>query len=181
MINHRCVVANKRRYSPTGMTSPYMKTLLAFDFDHTVIDGNSDIELQTLHPGEFPDDIKKLYCDKDGWTDYMGAIFALLHSEGVQADAIKGKILQIPLVSGMKELFDKLAHERYEVVIISDANTLFIDWLMKQHGISSSVLKVYSNPAEVTDDGKLTIQYYHHQDWCNLSSKNMCKGEQPFI
>lgn len=160
------------------MSSPQLKkALLAFDFDNTVVDANTDLEVMKLHAGPLPEEIEKLYCEHNGWNDYMRAIFALLHSENITIDKIKEKVLEIPLASGMKELFSHLADDSYEVVIISDANTLFIEWLMDKHGISSQVDRIFSNPAEVTGEGKLTISYYHRQDWCDLSSNNMCKGE----
>ena len=152
------------------------KTLLAFDFDHTVVDGNSDVVVQKLYSLPFPDEIKSLYSAVDGWTDFMAAIFSLFHQSGISVEDIKQKILTIPLVPGMKELFEHLLDDSYEVIIVSDANTLFIDWLLAKHDIREQVRHVYSNPAEVNEEGMLTIQYYHQQDWCNLSSKNMCKG-----
>lgn len=159
------------------MAAPQLKkTLLAFDFDNTVVDANTDLDVIKMHDGPIPEEIEKLYCQHNGWNDYMKAIFALLHSKNVSINDIKSKVLDISLASGMKGLFNHLADEQYEVVIISDANTLFIEWLMDKHDISAQVARVFSNPAEVTGEGKLTISYYHRQDWCDMSSNNMCKG-----
>ena len=152
------------------------KTLLAFDFDQTVVDETCDVAVQNLYSLPFPDEINRLYKTVDGWPDFMAAMFSLLHQSGIGFDDIKQKILTIPLVSGMKELFEHLLDDSYEVIIVSDANSLFIDWLLAKHDIREQVRHVYSNPAEVNEEGKLIIQYYHQQDWCNLSSRNMCKG-----
>jgi len=50
--------------------------LIAFDFDQTIIDANSDWVVVEMINGDIPEDAKKLYSD-DNWTDYMGAIFAV--------------------------------------------------------------------------------------------------------
>ena len=59
--------------------------LLVFDFDHTITDLNTDVEVQKLAPGgEIPasSEMRGLYSDK-GWTEFMGAVFALLHENDV--------------------------------------------------------------------------------------------------
>ena len=59
--------------------------LLVFDFDHTVTDLNTDVEVQKLAPGgEIPasSEMRGLYSDK-GWTEFMGAVFTLLHENNV--------------------------------------------------------------------------------------------------
>ena len=59
--------------------------LLVFDFDHTITDLNTDVEVQKLAPGgEIPasSEMRGLYSDK-GWTEFMGAVFALLHENNV--------------------------------------------------------------------------------------------------
>ncbi|XP_067929731.1 probable phosphatase phospho2 isoform X2 [Watersipora subatra] len=154
-----------------------VKTLVAFDFDHTVVDGNTDIVVRQLYSGSLPTEIEALYNAQDGWTDYMAAIFALLHQTGFTQSAIKECIIGIPLVPGMKDLFDHLNNDRYEVIIVSDSNTLFIDWLLKANHLDKVVHHVYSNPAEFDTDGMLTLKYFQLQDSCKLSSKNMCKGD----
>ena len=52
------------------------KLLIAFDFDHTLVDDNSDTYIiKRLAPnGKLPDEIKAIYRKKC-WTTYMGAIF----------------------------------------------------------------------------------------------------------
>jgi pyridoxal phosphate phosphatase PHOSPHO2 len=56
------------------------KILLAFDFDHTLIDENSDLSVKKLAPnGQLPESIEAQYS-ATGWTEYMAAIFKYLHS-----------------------------------------------------------------------------------------------------
>lgn len=151
------------------------KILVAFDFDHTVIDGNSDIEISHLCPGgKVPKEIKSKYSEKS-WTNYMGAIFKYLHEHGTTAADMENTIHSIPLTAGMEELFKFLNQEPFEVIIISDSNSVFIDYSLKFHNYQF-VKSVYTNPAAFDDDGLLKIEYYHTQDWCDLSTENLCKG-----
>ncbi|XP_060553682.1 pyridoxal phosphate phosphatase PHOSPHO2-like isoform X2 [Ruditapes philippinarum] len=152
------------------------KILVALDFDHTVIDGNSDIHITHLCPsGEVPDDIKEKFSET-GWTHYMGAIFEYLYSHGLYEKDLKQSINEIPLTEGMAELFKFLEHELFEVIIISDSNSMFIDYAIEKNNLGNVIDKVYTNPAEYDHTGKLTIKFYHTQDWCKLSTENLCKG-----
>jgi len=54
---------------------------------------------------------------------------------------------------------------------------VFIDRILKQTSVGITFKTIYTNPAAFDADGCLTLQPYHHQDWCPLSSANMCKGD----
>lgn len=151
------------------------KILVAFDFDHTIIDGNSDIEITHLCPGgKVPKEIKAKYSSRS-WTNYMASIFRYLHEHGKVASDMEKTICGIPLTEGMPELMEYLKQEPFEVIIISDSNSVFIDYSLKQHGWGF-IKSVYTNPALFDENGLLKIEYYHTQDWCDLSTVNLCKG-----
>ena len=83
------------------------RVIIAFDFDHTLIDKNSDTYVLRLIPdgGQLPASIKKLYSSVDGWNDYMREVFRYLHSScGVTRDQLLSCVAEIPLVEGMREL-----------------------------------------------------------------------------
>ncbi|KAL4222936.1 Phospho-2-dehydro-3-deoxyheptonate aldolase AroG [Mactra antiquata] len=152
------------------------KVLVAFDFDHTIIDGNSDIHITTLGPnGHIPQEIKDKYSD-NGWTHYMAAIFKYLHGHNIKSQDLKSSIEELPLVEGMDELFQYLNDETFEVIIISDSNSVFIDYALEKYGLKTIVKRVYTNPAKYDNDDLLGIEFYHTQDWCDLSTENLCKG-----
>ena len=80
-----------------------MGPLLVFDFDHTITDLNTDVEVQKLAPGgEIPasSEIRGLYSDQ-GWTEFMGAVFKHLHENSVTKVRIKIIVIDMkrPLVS----------------------------------------------------------------------------------
>ncbi|KAL1116759.1 hypothetical protein AAG570_005231 [Ranatra chinensis] len=114
------------------------KTLLAaFDFDHTIIDDNSDLIAQV---------------------------------------ELARTIEAIPEVTGMSFLLQRLYDLNWEIIIISDSNSYFIKRWLESRGLAGIVAKVYTNPGEFTEDGRLKIRKYHVQNWCKLSTRNLCKG-----
>ena len=152
------------------------KFLIAFDFDHTIIAANSDVYVCKLAPeGIIPQDIKDLYS-KHGWTHYMSAIFSYLHENGTVPDDMLRCMREIDLIEGMKLLFNFLIDNNFDIIIISDSNSVFIDCILISTGLDKLVQKVYTNPAKFDDDGRLMLHCYHMQDWCDLSTVNLCKG-----
>ncbi|KAK9732019.1 putative Phosphatase [Popillia japonica] len=63
----------------------------------------------------------------------------------------------------------------YDIIIISDSNTYFIDTWLNKHSFTKNIDKVFTNPANFVD-GLLKIEMYHLQSDCKLSTKNLCKG-----
>jgi len=160
----------------SGKMSDSKKILVAFDFDHTVVDGNTDIKITELCPGgKVPKELKKNY-KSTGWTPYMGAIFKFLYDNNIREKEMIETIQAIPLTEGMGELMAALKDEKYEVIVISDSNSVFIDCSMEKWQLKDVVSAVYTNPAEYDEAGLLHIKFYHTQDWCDLSTENLCKG-----
>ncbi|XP_052245415.1 pyridoxal phosphate phosphatase PHOSPHO2-like isoform X2 [Dreissena polymorpha] len=160
----------------TPMSTSSEKILVAFDFDHTLVDENSDIEIIKLCPGgKVPADLKHQW-KKTGWIPYMGAIFEYLHENSVTESDMKNIIANIPFTPGMSDLLEYLRNSCFEVIIISDSNSVFINTALEQKGFKDVVDKVYTNPAHYDENGLLKIAFYHFQDWCDLSTENMCKG-----
>ncbi|XP_020708659.1 pyridoxal phosphate phosphatase PHOSPHO2-like [Athalia rosae] len=155
------------------MTRPL---LIAFDFDHTIVDDNTDIVVRKLMPEEkLPESVKGLYRS-DGWTAYMAKIFDLLHAYSINEADINRAIDNIPAVSGMESLLRRLHSFNCDIIIISDSNSEFITHWLKHKKLDHLISRVFTNPAHYNDDGLLKIEMYHFQDWCKLSTHNLCKG-----
>ncbi|XP_030754897.1 probable phosphatase phospho2 [Sitophilus oryzae] len=154
-----------------------VKNLAVFDFDHTVINDNSDtVVLNLIDKCKITDDLRNLYRS-DGWTAYMQGIFEVLHENRVAQIHIDNIIKEIPEVDGMSTLINELHHNmNYDVIIISDSNTHFIQTWLEANNLHTTVLRVFSNPAKYNDKGQLRIKMYHFQEQCTLSTKNLCKG-----
>ncbi|VDO93049.1 unnamed protein product [Soboliphyme baturini] len=154
------------------------KLLVALDFDHTVIDSNSDVEVQRLaRGGEIPTEVRKLYSTHC-WTNFMQKVFETLHCQGISVDQYKQCLQSQKFVPGMKELLVDVGQKNnIQMIIISDSNSLFIDYILKFHSINETVSEVFSNPAYFDASGCLRIRYYHLQNDCPYSSMNLCKGQ----
>ncbi|KAG8238311.1 hypothetical protein J437_LFUL017846 [Ladona fulva] len=156
------------------MSKTVGRLLAAFDFDHTIIDGNSDTKVRDLLPvDKIPEEVRRLYRS-DGWTVYMRSIFKILHQNNFGKEELLREVRNIPLTSGMDELLKWLRSVDSEIIVISDSNSVFINDYLINSGIE--VDRVFTNPAEFNESGCLEIEMYHLQDWCSLSTKNLCKG-----
>jgi len=153
------------------------KVLLAFDFDHTIIEVNSDYHVRKLAPGGvIPHEIVALHSD-EGWTKCMAEIFRYLHENSVKPKDILDCMSEVGFTSGMVELFENLNMEKVDIIIISDANSVFIDHILETNGRKNLFHSVFTNPAFFDENGRLSLEGYHVQDHCTLSTKNLCKGQ----
>ncbi|XP_044577465.1 pyridoxal phosphate phosphatase PHOSPHO2-like isoform X2 [Cotesia glomerata] len=150
--------------------------LMSFDFDHTIIDKNSDIVIRDLLPKECTETVKKLYKSCDSWTIFMRNIFELLHSNKITQKEINDVINCIPSVQGFEELLKNLHSNNCEVIIVSDSNSVFIENWLSYKQLNYTVNEIFTNPAWFDDKDLLNIEPYHEQNWCTLSEKNLCKG-----
>lgn len=155
----------------------HRSVLVAFDFDHTITDDNTDIVARNLLPKEkITDSVKNLYRSS-GWIAYMAKIFELLHSNSIDIKQIKTAIVNIPPVSGIETLLKELFVRGYEIIIISDSNTFFINEWLKNRNLNNIITQIFTNPAYVGDDGMIKLDMYHVQNSCKLSTVNLCKGQ----
>lgn len=74
---------------------------MVFDFDDTIINGNSDTWIYRALPnGVLPEGIRQSYV-KGRWTEFMNAVFQHFEEEGIDERNIRKHISEMPLVSGM--------------------------------------------------------------------------------
>ncbi|KAH7408982.1 phosphatase phospho-type [Cadophora sp. MPI-SDFR-AT-0126] len=162
--------------------------LVACDFDHTLIDTNSDLVLFNKLPYGQPlqQRFTTLRQEGFGWTQIMQTLLAeLAKQEGYsKADvlACMHDVKMDPvLVSALEELRSSLGSS-LKLTIFSDANTIFIDEILKANGLSEGVFdKVYTNPARWTTNDVVYVEPYQplsslHN--CQRKCKaNMCKSD----
>lgn len=153
------------------------KKLFAFDFDHTVVDDNTDIVVRDLvGRDKIPSHVTALYKNS-GWIPYMQEIFNILYENGYRQSDIHAAVEGIQEVAGMKSLFSYLgARDDSDVIIISDSNSQFIQRWCRFNEVDHLVERIFTNSAEYDENGRLKIQPHHTQNWCQLSSENLCKG-----
>uniref|UniRef100_A0A3B5MRQ6 Uncharacterized protein n=1 Tax=Xiphophorus couchianus TaxID=32473 RepID=A0A3B5MRQ6_9TELE len=153
-----------------------MKILMVFDFDHTVVDENCDIwVIKCLPQQTLPESVESTYR-RGQWTEYMGRVMAYIGDQGVAPDRVRSVMETIPFTPGMLELLTFISENKSTVdcIVVSDANTMFIDWVLQGAGLRVAVDQVYSNPASISESGYMELRP-HHSHQCAKCPVNMCK------
>lgn len=155
------------------------RELVVFDFDLTIVDCNSDTWINKLAPNEqLPSELE--YKFGQDWIEYVQSVCTYLHGLGItQSDYIKC-LSSMPSVPGVVDsLIETLAKQpdQYEMIILSDSNTFFINSYLKAKSLDGHFSSIITNPAKFDNDGRLLVSEYHIQEYCSLSSRNLCKGE----
>lgn len=158
------------------------KFLAAFDFDHTVVSGNTDLVAMELLGDNTPDVNKYSEISyPNGWVSYMQYIFEMLRDHNISEHTIREAMRNVPANPGMITLIKTMHDDHdFDIIIISDANTLFIDTWLAANGLTDYVKRVFSHKAEFSaDDGSLRIKPHEVRSTCPLSmgSINICKGK----
>lgn len=61
-----------------------------------------------------------------------------------------------------------------DCIIISDSNTVFIDWVLHASGLKSAIDDVFTNPANIDARGYVSVRCFHAHD-CTQCPINLCK------
>jgi pyridoxal phosphate phosphatase PHOSPHO2 len=150
--------------------------LVVFDFDHTVVDANTDTWILRTMPQGLPPALVDSY-EHGKWTEYMDRVLQHLHSVGVSAAALQQELAHIPLTAGMRELFSYIGSTPgTDAIIISDSNTLFIQWVLDAAQLHTHVRDVYTNPASLEPSGRIRVLPLHTHA-CGTCPVNMCKAQ----
>lgn len=154
------------------------KKLFVFDFDETIINENSDTYIyKALKTNEIPTEFKNPDYTNINWVDFMKKVFLYMKKENVAPKELKLVLENVPLTPGFDKLLNYLVKKQdsIESIIISNANNLFIEWILSKRGYDKLFRKIYTNPAFI-NDGMINISYYHSHN-CEICPINMCKKE----
>lgn len=152
------------------------KMLVVFDFDHTLVDRNSDTWVIQCTPEQgLPAWLENSY-QRGRWTEYMGRVFTYIGEQCVRPDAIRELMQTIPFTDGMIELLKFICQSKSDIdcIIVSDSNTLFIDWILEAGGVVHAIDSVFSNPARIDQRGYIEVRCFHSHS-CERCPVNMCK------
>ncbi|XP_022065743.2 pyridoxal phosphate phosphatase PHOSPHO2 [Acanthochromis polyacanthus] len=153
-----------------------MKILMVFDFDHTVVDDNSDTWVIRCLPSQtLPDSVKNSYR-KGRWTEFMGRVMSYIGDQEVNPDRVRSVMETIPFTPGMTDVLTFISENKSSIdcIVISDSNTLFIDWILQAAGLQAAIDQIFSNPAKFNESGYMEVQCYHSHD-CDRCPVNLCK------
>ncbi|KAK7325129.1 hypothetical protein VNO77_29228 [Canavalia gladiata] len=151
--------------------------VLVFDFDKTIIDCDSDNWV--VDELGFNDLFNQLLPTMP-WNTLMDRMMMELHSHGKTIEDIVQTLQRIPTHPRIIHAI-KTAHALgCDLRIVSDANTLFIETILKQLGIRECFSEINTNPCYVNEEGRLRVLPYHDLNksphGCSLCPPNMCKG-----
>ncbi|XP_037075855.1 pyridoxal phosphate phosphatase PHOSPHO2-like [Pollicipes pollicipes] len=150
--------------------------LLVLDFDHTVVDKNTDTFVWKLgENGKIPDSISSAHGEKL-WTHLMQDVFDYLHQQGCTPKQILDCLASMKLAPGMDTLLYNVP-ENYDIIIISDSNAVFIQHILETHGVFDRIAHIFTNPANFDEDGRLVVTPFTEQTACDICEKNLCKGD----
>lgn len=154
------------------------RTLFVFDFDLTLVDDNTDTWIMSICPDLLiHENLRHLRKQFGCWTDLMDHVFSLI-SPHTSEEAILEHMRQLRLhEQAMKAIAAVRDCKNCDAIIISDANTVFIECILAECGVKEAIKEVFSNPAQFEPDGRLTVKRYHSHS-CEICSHspNLCKG-----
>jgi pyridoxal phosphate phosphatase PHOSPHO2 len=112
------------------------------------------------------------------WTDLCNHMVGELHNKGFTPQQMNQALQTIPFNPAMASALT-LAHSNgSDIVIISDANTVYIDQISKHYKIDHLFTQVITNKGYYNNDGRLCIEWFSKQSHgcSNGCALNICKG-----
>lgn len=150
-----------------------MSGLAVFDFDRTVVDDDSDATIiNRLREKKPPPEWE---AGNHDWTPYMSDVFEHAYSAGLHQEDILGCIGSMRATPGVEQLITTLAAEGWDVLLLTDANSVFVNHWLKVHGLQDAVKAVITNRA-FWQQGRLYIEPCMRQTACSRCPSNLCKS-----
>ena len=157
--------------------------LLVWDFDHTIVDANTD----TWYCSNLAPELEPLFARRgkppfESWTHLMDDHMRELHARGYSSSRIRQCFHSIPMAPATAEAILAADAAGAEQCIVSDSNTLFIRESLLGKGLSDVFpsSRVFTNPACVdaaTD--RIHIAWFQPPDTphgCGTCAANLCKA-----
>lgn len=178
-----------------GKEQDYFK-IAAFDFDHTIIDVNSDIYIDKILVQKYPEIESKRFRYSDeiedltkklNWTHRMNAVFQFMNlNHSIKKQDILSCLQEIKIHDEMVNLIKLLKEKSYELIIVSDANSIFIEEILRQNNLLDYFSTIYTNKADFNQENEcLRVQPFNELFNPNgelfncptkICSTNICKG-----
>ncbi len=130
------------------------KHLVIFDFDHTIIEGESFFEMIKLLPEWGEENTKQLFEKKGNWFLFAEEIMNILKENKVKACLIKEHFKKVNVTKYFADLLEFLFSnkEKFDIHIISGSYDIFVKWILEHHGFFHIIDEVHCEKAIVEDD-----------------------------
>ena len=167
-----------------------LKSTIIFDFDWTMVNENTDTWVFKVLAPDLYDEImtmrKSNKNDKSNkkltWQELMNyGLKQLKVKYNCGREELQNALGTMPI---FVEIFNmiRIMHEQgHEIIILSDANEFYIDYILKKYNIHDAITQIITNKSAWTSSSNdlLQIMAYHSdgEHACNLCPKNLCKGK----
>ncbi|KAF9096869.1 hypothetical protein BGX29_008415, partial [Mortierella sp. GBA35] len=163
-------------------SSTISKRLFVFDFDWTLIEADSDLWVAENLAADLAKE-QESFVGKILWTDLQDILLQRLFERGVTKQDLERTLHKIPFTPEIIAALRLMKSHGAELCILSDANTFYIDCILKAHGLDRVFSKIITNPAHFDDQGRLHVARFHGLDKpphnCPLPCQlNLCKGKE---
>ncbi|MEQ2294829.1 hypothetical protein AMECASPLE_007826 [Ameca splendens] len=162
--------------NPNHTAPQDQRFLVLFDFDETIISENSDDAAVRLLPDQqLPAWLINSYREGQ-YHEFSAKILAYMADQGVTKESIQSAVEKIPPNPGLLDLFHYLqSHQHdFELVVVSDANTYFIETWLEHTGLRHLFRSIFTNPSYFDARGGLVLCPFHSHS-CPRCPENMCK------
>lgn len=155
---------------------------IVWDFDHSLINDNSDTYVPRLLCPPAARHIAA-HARTVPWTQLMDDTARVMHEHGVTAADVRAALRGVPVLEHVPRAVRAAAAAGARQVIVSDANTVYIeDALEALADVRDALEAIVTNPAHYDGDGRLRIAPRHAATapphGCPLCPANLCKGAE---
>lgn len=156
--------------------------VVVFDFDLTILDVDSDNwVIDECGATELFESLQPT----TPWNPLMDMMMGDIHSKGRTIEDIGECLKRAPVDPHIIEAIKSAHALGCDLRVVSDANTFFIETILKHHGFLDCFSEINTNPCYVDEEGRLRILPFHAaaddatkpSHGCTLCPPNMCKGE----
>ena len=145
-----------------------------------VINCNSDVDILKHFTDDWAQCSARL--DESGasgaWTEGMDREMGLLHEHGCTVQQLEEFLMSIKIERELSDALKLASTRDAAVYILSDANTWFIDAILRANGLRDDIKCVCSNPVVFEECGRVRVRPFHTTPHPEGSSSppNLCKG-----
>ncbi|KAI3868960.1 hypothetical protein MKX03_003331 [Papaver bracteatum] len=154
--------------------------VVVFDFDHTIIDCDSDDWVFDQFG------VTKLFnqlLSTMSWNSSVDMVMKEIHSLGGTIEEMVEGLKRVPLHPQMITAIKSAHSLGCDLRIVSDANVFFIETILKHYGLLEYFSEIITNPNSVDEQGRFRVLSYNdfafpdpHE--CSLACPpNLCKGK----
>ncbi|KAJ7703001.1 phosphatase phospho-type [Mycena rosella] len=159
------------------------RQLVVFDFDWSMADNDTDRWVFEVNAP----DVRRWIEDNEGtiqFTDLIAQALRDAHARGVTRAQLEHALRTMPFHPAMVRAITTLhAARKTTFFCLSNANSVYIDTILKDKGLAAMFTEIVTNPAEWAPSGLLALRRRVDpsgpQHACAVGcSPNMCKGDE---